>query len=1528
MLGFNVKIRDIIDLSKVKLVIELDDTEKDPEGILSSFILTEEAERGIRGILQRIEEGRGCGSFIKGNFGSGKSHFLSFLYLLLKDKAHPILNDYKRVAALNLNLIKIPLVRYPASMGLEAILLKVLGYKAKVSDREEVFGRLLNGPWLIIIDELSEFLRSKETPPQFYEDIRFLQFLGEFSMSNPLWVVASLQEWIEETGHISSNIFNRIKDRYPLKINLTSSHLEHIIDQRLVIKREGFHEQVKVVFDELKRFYPNLELSLERFEKTYPLHPFTTRFLSGLTRVFSQHRGVIQFVQSETMKRLDHPPDSLITPEAIFDHFEDRIREIPEFSPLARIVFDYYKNHIPAIFNTPLQREIAEAAVKIMVLTEMSPLEKRKTARDMAEILLKKVSIATDRVNYDYIKEAVLDVLVAHQMYIIKETDTYFIDISQDEGIRVKGKIKKLRERFHDRDYLFTEIANHISLPYLPLSELKEGRRYRFTWQNSLREAIVLLATGLTQDDMERFQTAVQVRVDGYLLIMPPFHGSGNSSAPILSYKAAAPSIPTSFILLWQPAALTEEEVLFLEEFIAKRQLAGEFPSLKTELKGLEAMFKDIVTRVYFEGEVSSIGGRFSISLKDIGYLPMERLLSHLYDQPLKEAYPEHYKIMPKIDFYSSHHLNNLFNHLIKQGRLTIEEAEKRGLVPFITGILEPLGLVKRKGSTYTLSVSPEDEILSFILELSLNERDISKMRMALKRAKWGLVDDQIDLILASLVASGYLVPFKGEEVCELKELGQLASDVTSLRPGRAIDPALLTIIPKGRFIWGDIESAPTPATLRLMWREVVQFIRRYRKTIDELHNMMEKYKEYTITKMLMIKQPVLNRLSLFLHSYGLNISPHEGVERFLLFLKENEDLEGQIAYIERLHRFFTEEFQLLNKYYLYLTHPSLKAQNEMQGVILSQIMTFMRELGDFEEIRTGWDAFYDAYTTIYKEEHERYYQSPVFRIKGQIEDSPIAKTLKMISYIVSSVTFDKEWWEIKKRIGELPEVCMADLTRELFLNPQCPCGFTPGMVPPAIEGNLLSVCEEGIRNFLRVIRSSENREKIDSTITGLTLSGKRGLAKRLFKLINIEPEKTPIKTITALIDAELLQEIENAFKGRWRVKEVKIEDLIHQIKGRRFRYEELRQVLLRWIGEDTDSIIHVTGNDSLEDKIRDELSLYGTEGKRVCMDLLDGPVGLEDEPLAEALNTINLKDFEIAELLEILDKEKKAYMKKRVRGELFERLWNSLTIGQTCDTGDKVMADVWQAISLIKKAHRFEGVGLFTHVIAPISVIVERLLYENINEKVLEDGLVERLLKAKETLLDEYEGRPDRYEGQRGIEYVKERLSGNVVVMDGLRYDLWLIIRDIMVERGWRIAEEVIKIDRPSTTSNFRGLMAIWGDTGIIDNKTYSILKVAEKEIGKRRINQFLKENWDIRFFHFNLIDTRLHAASIDLYPLYEIIKADFIAGVIPIFMELGPFCLISDHGFTDTKRFKERYTHGGMSPWEVILPFAEVKL
>jgi len=78
------KLKELVELPQVKLVIDLDDIKRDPHGIISSFVLTGEVDESLCIILKRINEKKGCGIFLKGNFGSGKSHFLSYLSLILQ----------------------------------------------------------------------------------------------------------------------------------------------------------------------------------------------------------------------------------------------------------------------------------------------------------------------------------------------------------------------------------------------------------------------------------------------------------------------------------------------------------------------------------------------------------------------------------------------------------------------------------------------------------------------------------------------------------------------------------------------------------------------------------------------------------------------------------------------------------------------------------------------------------------------------------------------------------------------------------------------------------------------------------------------------------------------------------------------------------------------------------------------------------------------------------------------------------------------------------------------------------------------------------------------------------------------------------------------------------------------------------------------------------------------------------------------------------------------------------------------------
>lgn len=1547
------RLRDIIEIPEVKLVIELDDADNDPSGITSSFIITNEIRHSVDAVLNRIDTEQGCGIFIKGNYGSGKSHFLSYLYLYLKNKEvedRPTDVRYRGIRDNPVNAIKISLVKYPASRSLESIVLSALGYTGEVADRQETFGDIISNRTVIIIDELSEFLRSKPAPSAFYEDIRFLQFLGEFSFHHPLWIIASLQEWIEETGHISSSIFNRIKDRYPLRINLSASHIEDIIDRRIIIKKEGAEDVIKTVFFELKKYYPHMMIKYEAFRKTYPLHPFTVRFLSGLTPVFSQHRGVIHFVFGEAGKLLDGPVDVLITPDTIFDHFEERIREMPEYSPLVRVVYDYYRDNISGILDQPAQEEAGLAAIKIMILTEISPFEKRKTAKELAEILLKKISTLTSGINYEFIEEGVIEPLAAHQMYINKEGDVYYVDPRVDEGIRIKGRIKALREKFEDRLYLFSEICRMLNLQYLPMRDVKEGRKYKFLWQNSLRECVVYADASehIKRGDMERMIEGLEKRLDGYFVILSPF------SVGRAQFSALHDSFSSSFLsalAFWMPRSMTEEESLFVEEFVARCHLMREFPALSARVKKDEAEFRETITRIYFEGEIFFASGGSVENLNEIGYLPLEKLLAYLFDRSLTELHPNHYRIMPRVEYFSSHHLSGLFSNFIRQGKITLEDAEKKGLTPYINGLLEPLGIVKKKGGSFLISLDVENDLVSHVLDLVSQEEGLLHLKTALRKGRWGMGEEQINLIISAFVVSGHLIPYGREDIAELREMTQLATgEILKLRAGRTLSPDLLGYLHFGGFIWGEVEDVPTPLTQKLMWKETVAFIRKSRDQVKSVSLCMEKYRDYSIMKKLRLDSQMLNRLSLFFNSMQVSLQPSEGIERTLAYLKDNPGLEDEMRYLEMVHAFFSDQIQIMNKYYLYLTHPSLKLPagglDEARSFVISAMEDYLHSFsGEFTEIRQKWEDFYSALTSAYREGHEAYYQSPVFNLRREVEESEEAKILKRISCVVKSLTFDLDWWEVKQRLERLPAACRADLGYELFNAPVCRCNFRLGDVPPEVENDFTHKCRTGILNFLNLIQAPESREKVDSYLLGF--SGRKDIAERLSSILNSKLTMAGLPLMYPLLTEEVLAEMERAFKGRWKIKEVRVREFIDSVRGRRMRYGELKKLFFKWLGSDEETIVWIKDDDGHGiSLLTEELSRYGPQGERISREIIgdalsagtlpksgvykadglkeaverlteEGRIGLFDE--------LKLPPFSTDELFSFLNTEKISHLKKRLREEIFYRFWGKMISKDKIRTAeDRPMKDLLNIIMLAGEERRHKGIERFTKVIAPMNLLIEKTGYENAHKDHFSAAVTDKIGNMFARLLREYE-REERG-SEADIERIRQRLQGVVLIFDGLRYDLWLMLRDVLVDEGMKVKEEPFVIHAPSSTLNFRKAMGI-EDEGTLNGRSYILLRWAEKSSGKKELRKVMKLQKDIKFLHFNFIDAKTHASTLDPYPLYLNIKSELISGIVPLLKELKSFYIISDHGFRDTKRFKDRYTHGGGSVWETVLPYVEAR-
>ena len=463
-------------------------------------------------------------------------------------------------------------------------------------------------------------------------------------------------------------------------------------------------------------------------------------------------------------------------------------------------------------------------------------------------------------------------------------------------------------------------------------------------------------------------------------------------------------------------------------------------------------------------------------------------------------------------------------------------------------------------------------------------------------------------------------------------------------------------------------------------------------------------------------------------------------------------------------------------------------------------------------------------------------------------------------------------------------------------------------------------------------------RSKLDSCALSLNDAGRKDSAKGILSLLRLDISKTNISLLLPLLTEDILKTMEEALRGRWKTKEIKITELMDKISGRRFKYEDLCGLLAQWIGEDKQSIIHVRDDHSSSSaRLKQELEKYGFPGEKLFMDIQEAaaqgvPASLEEmfeeDGKWPQFDHIPWPQFSLEELCRFLRTEKIFYLKKKLRQEILTRTGNDyLPLSKIAAVEDPFLKDLISVNNLLSQSHKYVGSEIFTSLLAPLNYFHEKLHYERSVHDFIDDHWLDKIRPHIEALEKAYQLNPDRFHQVKEVAQVREMIHGPVVILDGLRYDLWIMLKEPMNQKGWKIKEYPFKISVPSVTSHFRKVMGIEEESGHINGKSYTLFKWAEHR-GNRDIKKFLNGKEDIQFLHFNFIDVKAHSSSLDLYPLYQTIKEEFVYGVLPLLEKMASFYLMSDHGFADTGRLKERYVHGKDSLWEIILPLAEVHI
>ncbi len=767
-------IRELVEVQAHPTVVRLDHLAEPADWIVSAYQLTPDVDRHLASLRHVLSRDAGCGMFLIGQYGSGKSHFLAYLTRAIE--AGTLLDDDATAPQVH----AISLLNFRAEMTLEDIVAGNLGVDVGSGDRRDAWHAATAGSArgvLLVLDELSEFLRSKRDRRAFNEDVRFLQFLGEWAQDERFWILAAMQEQIEHTGDLDDDLYRKIKDRYPLRYFLTPAHVHDLVASSIIVKRDGYREMVERLVDEIREALPGSSLDLDVLGDVYPVHPATLELLEEVRDRFSQARGVVDFVTTRLRGRedrgippfLDEPWGSLIAPDSIVAHFRDLFDFQPEFLEIGQRLLPWYERCMGEIFETSALSDLASRLIDLLILTHLSPSRAGMTVEEASCWLLYRASRVDSTLNLRIV-ERVLDALVEKGRFVARQKGVYSLRLEDDGEEIFTRRVEREMQELQGWGVGVFEVAvsaldDDGSHPFvLPRDEWQVRQ---VTWSFHEREYRVFFGSAVAQTDAP---VALCVR---------------------LPWGEPRPA-PGVWTLIPEPLDPGDDTVelaalVRLRDGSARGELRDRIGARIAELVDvLRSRLRSSLAGARIVGPTGAVEqsprGHLRMSLRE--WLDFHALWI------LRRRHPSFESVAPTAGPLPREAYRRFLRFLVAHG---LEEADGDDYVQLVRECyLVPMGLLRRKGRRYaTPSKLDTSALVRSVLPLVNGEPAPGVIAEHLASGPHGLVPDQVRLLLIVLFAVGELDIVRGESSyreTHASELDPLQYD--RIVPGRSLSLA------------------------------------------------------------------------------------------------------------------------------------------------------------------------------------------------------------------------------------------------------------------------------------------------------------------------------------------------------------------------------------------------------------------------------------------------------------------------------------------------------------------------------------------------------------------------------------------------------------------------------------------------------------------------------------------------------------------------------------------------------------------
>lgn len=1113
-----MRIGDLIKTKTVRPIIQLGRAE-DMAEVIDHFVITKDIQHSLADLSKRLQLRGGGGIFLKGHYGTGKSHLLSWL-------AHQARSGWPHLPEstppVPYSVTSISLIHHSSEQTLENILAQYSCWKLSCGDRDKQMRSIMYsnknsdlGGWLILFDELSEFLKSKPNPSSLAEDLRFLQFLAECGDQYPLWVVGAIQEDIDGIGSADRETSLKLKDRFSLRWNLSQLHVEEMISERLIVHLDPSKSYLRRLYLRCQSLWPQSFSSLDAFLKSYPLHPDTLDFLTGLGSLFSEHRGALRFTQDlccgywqqDGTNLMEQEAHQLITPDKLFDYFYHRLEENLELKEFATRAWIHLKARAASLLEAK-DHGLGTRAIKLIILASIDARKEGLTIPKLNGMLMFQIDGDTS-LGEAYLNDHVLTKLQSRSNYLMERDQHWLIDLRHQSQELLQKLISRSCEGTKLTDNsIWSTLMGLLDTPPLTLKSswaITEDK-LDIAWLNSRRELRIGFGAENKQVDLRICKAGEH---------------------PITFYDQQ---------LSWIPRAPRSDENTILMEAAAILNLCRSKPDTELETQAKAEAQKRSHTeinlwRTTLEGLFKD--GKWFLGQQGI-HVPLNwtasSQLEHLLEAPSSELFglthPLFRSIAPRIPYYTDQSYSDLIEHFVIPGELNGNQIKSLHLEDAIRGLVAPLGLVQKVRQTHRFFWEPnQSPLLSAFVQACLEQTKLSEAIKQISSGPWGCPIATLNFIACAGAISGHMIAFRDEAVVSPHKISMFnLSSIERLEPAAALEPNEVEQLLAMDFFTHADHSYSGLSLAHHLWdfaQKTAEPVARWLEQLDDID---------TEDTWSFIHEPLIQhreQLALLNQKINHQNGPLPGLRQLLANSKE-------LALCQRSCEWTKRTLKTHQKFNLHLQDYRGYLQDEFiqelpNAGLWIDILEDRRSL--LNEIQT-WDMNHNSVDGVeawcnqaeqWISQYKKLYSTAHAQSNPNQKDTYLSRFSKEIATRFPSLSFP------------IQSSCHRNVDIELKVKPYCRCGFTPQPTTAHDQQETLTAwIEKLLSHFQQHLVSTPLRQALCEAIS----RHEWNRAYRFFKQLNIE--KAPPKPSTLSL---------RAFKKSLMGKTFHKKDLIEEIE-------------------------------------------------------------------------------------------------------------------------------------------------------------------------------------------------------------------------------------------------------------------------------------------------------------------------------------------------------------------------------------------